>query len=153
MAALGVPTRCAVAAGTADLGVDGLEEGLLPKVLLCAHEGLPDGRLATASRAQQEDRPAHHKDLTQLADLEAEGLVCLVAQLQSCLLDLHSRVVFSMMKMQLLKTKLFSPNDCTKAPLLPGANSCIASYQTQSNARQAQKVKQACLLIREMIAE
>ena len=79
MAALGLYTGCAWAAATADLGVDGLEEGLLPKVLLCPHESLPDGRLATASRAQQEDRPAHHKDLTQLADLETEGLVCLVA--------------------------------------------------------------------------
>ncbi len=51
MAALDVPTSCALAAATADLGIDGLEEGLLPKVLLCPHEGLPDGRLATASRA------------------------------------------------------------------------------------------------------
>ncbi len=90
MAAFGVPASRDLAAATAYLGVDGLEEGLLPKVLLCPHECLPDGRLATASRAQQEDRPAHHKDLTQLADLETEGLIRLVAQLQSCLLDLQN---------------------------------------------------------------
>ena len=108
MAALGVPSGRARAAATADLGVDGLEEGLLPKVLLCPHEGLPDGRLATASRAQQEDRPAHHKDLTKLADLETESLIRLVAQLQSCLLDLYSGIVVRMMKLQILETKLCS---------------------------------------------
>lgn len=87
--------QASVALGTAYLGVDGLEKGLLPKVLLCAHQGLPDGRLATASRTQQEDRPAHNKDLTQLADLEAEGLICLVAQLQRSLLDLGSMIAVS----------------------------------------------------------
>lgn len=77
------------------LGIDGLEEGLLPKVLLCAHEGLPDGRLATTGRSQQKDRPAYHKDLTQLTDLEAEGLVCLVPQLKGCFLDLQCHSIMT----------------------------------------------------------
>ena len=88
---IAVRLMTAAKAGDEHLGIDGLEEGFLPKVLLSPHQGLPDGRLATASRTKKENRPAHDKDFTQLTDLQAESLIRLVTQLQSCLLDLQDR--------------------------------------------------------------
>ena len=70
------------------LGVDGLVGALLPVHDLRAQQRAPDGGLATTRGAQQEHAPAHHENLTQLADLEAEGLVRLVAQLYRRLLYL-----------------------------------------------------------------
>jgi hypothetical protein len=43
------------------LGVDGAVHGALPPVVLRLHQRAPDGRLAAASGAQQEDGPPHDK--------------------------------------------------------------------------------------------
>mmetsp|Transcript_27855 Transcript_27855/g.46608 ORF Transcript_27855/g.46608 Transcript_27855/m.46608 type:complete len:237 (+) Transcript_27855:4964-5674(+) len=70
------------------LWVDGLEDGLLAEVVLCAKERLPDRRLAASRRTQEEHRPPHDEDLPQLRDLQAEDVLRLVLELNRRLLDL-----------------------------------------------------------------